>query len=68
MEGLKFHPIPTVAKKPTLRAQWLNMIRREKEWTPNTYTRVCDRHFPGAKGPTDSHPTPTLFPYNSSTI
>ncbi|XP_070564789.1 uncharacterized protein [Ptychodera flava] len=41
------------------------MLRRESDWQPNKFSRVCCRHFEGSRGPTNDHPVPTLFEYNN---
>ncbi|XP_070559129.1 uncharacterized protein [Ptychodera flava] len=64
LSDLTFHAFPT-AKKPRLRKQWISMLRRPGDWTPNNYSRVCSRHFPGNTGPTEAYPVPILFAYNN---
>ena len=65
MSGVTFHAFPTTRKNPKLRQLWVRMLRRESSWSPNYYSRVCSRHFVGGRGPTSTHPVPTLFAYNN---
>ena len=63
MLNVGFFPLPC-GKNAKLRQKWLNLIRREQDWVPNKYTRICGRHFVGGNGPTAQHILPTLFPHN----
>ncbi|XP_070555096.1 uncharacterized protein [Ptychodera flava] len=64
LRDVTFHAFPT-EKHRRLRQQWISMMRRKDDWSPNNYSRVCSRHFPGNKGPTNEFPVPVLFDYNN---
>lgn len=65
MRGVTFHSFPHKVRAKRLRKVWINMVRRENTWAPNRHTYICSRHFEGGQGPTDEHPIPTIFPWNT---
>ncbi|XP_062620990.1 uncharacterized protein LOC134282606 [Saccostrea cucullata] len=64
MEDVSFEPFPTKRKEPKLRAKWITMIRRPKEYEPLAHHRVCTKHFVG-NCRSENHTIPELFPWNN---
>ncbi|KAK3106441.1 hypothetical protein FSP39_020167 [Pinctada imbricata] len=58
LQDVKFVSLPPKIQA-SKRNQWIRLIRRERTWVPNKYTRICSLHFER-----DSQ-SPTLFPYNN---
>ena len=63
MAGVTFHRIPGIRQR-ALRSSWIEAIKRDNTWRPNYQTSICSRHFVD-KGPSESHPVPSLFPHNN---
>ena len=66
MKNVTFHAFPH-RNRPNdrrLHKKWLEQIKRDSSFLPNKHTRVCSLHFVGHKGPTNTHPVPTLFARN----
>jgi hypothetical protein len=65
MKGVQFYAFPHKIRQKDRRRVWIQRCRRDKDWAPTVWDRVCSRHFVGGVGPTDAHPNPELFKYNS---
>ena len=65
--NVTFHRFPTEKSNPILRLQWIYAMKRDSDWEPNRYSRVCSLHFHGGRPTMQNLKLPSMFSYNNYT-
>ena len=64
LKEVTFHSFPHATREKKQRQLWIRALRREPDWVPNKFSRVCSKHFVNEESLTTEHPIPTLFDCN----